>query len=102
MKLKPRTTYLDGDGYRIAIAGMTRREKVDGQDCFWSISGNHYTEEGRFIHSRRVKGQGELVLESYTLPDYRRNLVSEDTSKEAKDWWIGVKTERDIDEYEYE
>lgn len=47
MKLKPRTTYLNGRGERVCIAGLAKRD--DKQRAYWSIQGDHYTEDGRII-----------------------------------------------------
>ncbi len=93
LKLQPRTTYLNGNGQRVCIAGLAKRD-FEGVPCWWSIQGDHYTEDGLFIGSRRapVNGShmGELSLESYTHAPSLRNLVSEDTSDQARKWWDGV------------
>lgn len=95
MKLKARTTYLNGNGDRVCIAGHAKRE-VNGQQCWWSIQGDHYTDDGRFVFSRRVvqhkDGKRFEALEAFTHDDNHCNLKEEDTSEAAKRWWDGVKT----------
>lgn len=93
LQLKPRTTYTDGRGSRVAIAGLARR--ADWPGAFWSIGGDHYTAAGEFISSRRKPGtpRDALALESFTQPDSPRNLVAEDDTAEARKWWVGVVTD---------
>jgi len=91
MQLKPRTTYLNGHGDQVMIAGTANRS-VDGKPCWWSIQGDHYTENGLFVHCRQISREGELLLESYTVPESARNLQSEDTRPAAAAWWDGVQT----------
>ena len=98
LRLKPRTTYRDRNGEQVHIAGLAHRV-VDGEPCYWSIQGDHYTEDGRFVHCCRVPGRSgsyinSLILEDFTLEQSVRNLVVEDDSEEAKRWWDGVVTER--------
>ncbi len=87
LTLKPRTTYRNGNGDRVCIAGPARRD-LDGQPCWWSIQGNHYTEEGLFVYGRRKNND----FEAFTVKDSALNIISEDTSPEAQRWWQGVKT----------
>jgi len=93
LKLKPRTTYRDGNGKEVCIAGLAKRD-FEGKPVYWSIQGDHYTEEGLFVGCRRVPVDGSHVTgfetESYTLQTWFKNLVSEDTSDKAKEWWKDV------------
>lgn len=90
MKLAPRTTYVNGYGDRVCIAGLAKRE-VEGKQCYWSIQGDHYTEDGRFVYTRRVgHGAEDFGIESFTLDSDMRSIVREDASEEAKRWWDGV------------
>lgn len=90
LKLKARTTYKNADGRQVMIAGLTG-ETVNGLPVWWSIQGDHYTEDGRFVRSRRDWSKpGELVLLRFTTEDYNRNLASEDDSPAARNWWEGV------------
>lgn len=91
LKLQARTTYTDGRGRRVNIAGMTFTT-VGGEPVYWSIGGDHYTESGRFVHSRRKPDtdSNSLIIEYYTTAESARNLVAEDTSEDARKWWIGV------------
>lgn len=93
LKLKTRTTYRDGNGKQVCIAGLAKRD-FEGKPCWWSIQGDHYTEDGLFVGSRRVpvngSHMGALSLESFTLETWLKNLVSEDTSEQARKWWEGV------------
>lgn len=79
MRLKPRTTYIDGHGKRVMIAGPTPK------GYFWSIGGNHYNAEGLFVFSKRVS---RLVLQDYTMPDSDHNLNAE--AKPIAGEWNGV------------
>lgn len=93
MKLQPRTTYRDGDGKQVMIAGLARTDPVDGEEVYWSIGGDHYTESGRFVFGKVERGEdGKNAYKRYTLVEVRRNLVEEDTSDAARKWWEGVKT----------
>ncbi len=90
MKLNPRTTYLNNGGAQVMIVGLTG-EKIGGQPLlgsiqplFWSIQGDHYAQDGRFVRWTR----DDLHLLS---ADARESLASEDTSEAAKRWWVGVK-----------
>jgi hypothetical protein len=91
LQLKPRTTYRDGDGREVCIAGLARYD-LEGMPVFWSIQGNHYTVDGRFVHSRQKPGtrREEMDYERFTIADGSRNLVSEDNSPAARKWWEGV------------
>jgi len=93
LHLKPRTSYRNGLGKRVDIAGLAKRD-FEGKPCWWSIQGDHYTEGGLFVGSRRVprdgSHNGEQDLESYVLTPYLRNLVSEDDSEQARKWWENV------------
>lgn len=91
LQLKPRTTYRDGNGNEVCIAGLAHYE-LEGMPVFWSIQGNHYTVDGRFVHSRRKPGsrRDEIELERYTRADDWHNLVAADTSPAALKWWEGV------------
>jgi hypothetical protein len=95
MQLKERTTYLDGRGNRVNIAGHARREKVNGQNVWWSIQGDHYTDDGQFVCLRRVKGtaEREMQYESFTTDSNVRNLVQECDSPSDRAWWVGVVTD---------
>lgn len=88
MKLKPRTTYLNGDGQRVMIAGLAKCPPVEGETIFYSIQGNWYSETGLYVVTYR---DGRRVL---CDRESRYNLVREDTSPQAVSWWDGVTTER--------
>lgn len=88
MKLKPRTTYVNGFGMLVRIAGRTRR--ADELPAFWSIGGDHYAEDGRMIWGRATD-QGWA---SYALPEgSMRNLVEEVDTAAERLWWKPVETE---------
>lgn len=81
IQLKNRTTYRDARGNPVHIAGPARRGKVDGEEVFWSIEGDHYTASGRFVLTDRK------TFAAYTQESSIRNIASEDTSPEAAAWW---------------
>ena len=86
LKLKPRTTYLNGDGDQVMIAGLAECEKIEGETIFYSIQGHWYSESGLFVVSYRDG------LRSLCDRGSRHNIVSEDTSPAAVEWWDGVDT----------
>ena len=94
MKLKPRTTYHDRNGHAVHIAGLTDRT-LDGKPIYWSIQGNHYTEDGRFVFAKQGRRDLEDLptLEYYTA-ETSQNIAEEDPSEEGKRWWDNVKTQR--------
>jgi hypothetical protein len=93
MQLKGRTTYLNGWGRPVCIAGHAKRV-VDGQQCWWSIQGDHYTDAGRFVYcrlvTREVDGEPVKVYESFTNEFDVKNIEKEDTSEAAARWWDNV------------
>ena len=97
IKLQPRTTYTNGWGRTVNIAGPTG-ETIEGQPVFWSIQGDHYAQDGRFVNTSRLDNRagddpGLICMKRYLLgAHFRSNIASEDTSKAARDWWIGVDT----------
>lgn len=94
MLLKPRMTYTNGNGNRVCIAGPLTRS-IQGKDtpCFWSIQGDHYTQEGLFVFCRGLPTKSDdFILEAFTLEQTTRNIVCEDASEEARTWWDNVKT----------
>jgi len=94
MKLKPRTTYRNGNGDRVSIAGLARTAPVDSEPVFWSIQGDHYTESGKFVVTKRTTPPARPEeYERVTNRESLRNIASEDTSPDAVSWWDGVKTE---------
>lgn len=95
MKLKPRTTYINNLGRKVCIAGFTRRggygpeadkpQVCESQPLYWSIQGDHYSEDGRFVTLNRD-------YEKMLLPaDAGTSIKAEVTTKVARDWWKGVK-----------
>lgn len=90
MKLKPNTTYRDGCSNSVHILGPTGRT-FEGKTCWWSVEGNHYTEEGLLLQSKMAIPD-ELGLVKFTTADSTGNLESEDESEGARLWWSGVET----------
>lgn len=76
-----RTTYLNNKGNQVHIAGLAHRPEMEGLLVYWSIEGNHYTEDGRFVW-------GDSLCPALSL----HSIKEEDTSEEAKTWWEGVET----------
>lgn len=98
MKLKPRTTYLNNGGKRVNIAGLIG-EKHDGQPLFWSIQGDHYAEDGRRVSWAKQNpdavAMSDMGLYRVLLPANARHSIKEEvTTREAREWWNGVETER--------
>jgi hypothetical protein len=92
MKLKPRTTYFNGHGRHVNIAGLAKCERIEGQRIFWSIQGDWYSEDGRRVSLRRKLDEGPYVFERILIKNGLLNIEKEDESKDARDWWIGIKT----------
>jgi len=88
MKLKPRTTYLNHNGERVSIAGKTG-ESFEGIPLYWSIQGDHYGEDGRFLSGARKGGIGELVR-FFTAFDGGKAIAKKEIGRE--DWWLNIKT----------
>lgn len=82
MQLQPKKTYKNKEGGTVHIVGLAKREKVEGKVVYWSIQGDHYTEDGRFIHCRR-NSEG---LEFFTIDDDWRAL-EEDTPGLSQNFW---------------
>lgn len=98
MKLKPRTTYINNHGQRVCIAGLTGARHAD-QPLFWSIQGNHYSQDGRFVSwSRRNPYAAEMKdmgLRQVLLPASAGSSLKEEvTTPAARRWWHSVVTER--------
>jgi hypothetical protein len=92
MKLKPRTTYLNKNGDRVNIAGLAKYT-VDGINIFWSIQGDHYAEDGRFVSLARTEVNGEETYKKCFLPiSFGRCIDKRLDTEEARAWWVGVKT----------
>ncbi len=94
IKLSPRTSWVNGRGENVNIAGYAKRDPVDGQDIFWSIQGDHYTEDGRFVSMRRTGRTDESGWAIYetVLLDYGKgsSIAAQRTDKESVEWWIDV------------
>lgn len=93
--LKERTTYLDGRGRRVHIVGCTGR-LLDGLRIFWSIQGDHYTENGQMVTGQVVYGNSYVVgpfgYRQFLLSlNSARALRSEDTRPDAVAWWAGLR-----------
>ena len=89
--LKPRTTYRTAGGNLVRIAGLTRYA-VQGfpGGVMWSIGGDWYCAlTGKFLCLDKSGGQ------YYTLSaTFCDNLVAVEDTAEARNWWVGVNTER--------
>lgn len=101
MKLQPRTTYRNKSGDLVNIADLAQSDLIEGERIFWSIQGDWYSESGRFVYTRRepVKNPKPGVspfdyITSLMPPVYGKTISHIEDTKEARNWWEGVKTER--------
>lgn len=83
--LKARTTYINGNGEKVHIGGLALYQ-VEGQDVFWSIQGDHYARDGRFVTGRPDKSYKKSLVSVMSGKTIRR----EDDSAGAAKWWEGV------------
>lgn len=98
MKLKPRTTYENNRGVYVSIAGLTGVTHK-GQRLYWSIQGDHYSEDGRRVSW--AKGNVDAIaledmnLHRVLLPATAGDSIKREvTTREAREWWNGVITEK--------
>lgn len=97
IKLTNRTTYRNQRGDLVCIAGPTNAT-VEGQKTFWSIQGDHYAEDGRFVACRKHPNPDpkqtecpylyECYLAPFTNP---RTITAIEDTDEARAWWKNVR-----------
>ena len=101
IKLTNRTTYRNLRGDLVCIAGPTANAAVEGQKTFWSIQGDHYAEDGRFVAIRRLpnpspsqkeREESPYIYESYLAPATNlRTITAIEDTDEARAWWKNFK-----------
>lgn len=67
LKLQANTEYVRGDGTEVRIAGLARHDPIDGQLIYWSVAGDWYAEDGRFVWYGPVKGSADPVQYKHSL-----------------------------------
>lgn len=96
--LTNRTTYRNRRGDIVHIAGPTQCAPVQGLKTFWSIQGDHYAEDGRFVACRRSPNpdpeaaqEWPYVYEAYLAFDTSpRTIIAIEDTDGARDWWKNV------------
>ena len=99
IKLTNRTTYRNQRSDLVNISGPTIAV-VEGQKTFWSIQGDHYAEDGRFVACRKLPNPTEsqkereawpFLYESYLAPfTSPRTITAIEDTDEARAWWKNV------------
>lgn len=68
-------TYENGNGTAVTIMGLAKTEPVEHMTIYWSLQGDWYSSDGRFVMTTRKKGHFLLSHDNYLSidPDTGRN-----------------------------